>query len=83
MQYFLLSLNAEVAGYTMRMLTADKVQYYRQCYRDILHECEQTCPALDKDTREPGQRGRLKRSKSRALLDRLRECEVDSLDYEP
>jgi len=83
MQDFLLSLNAEVAGYTMGMLTPDKVQHYRQCYRDILHEGEQTCPAPDKDTREPGQRGRLKRSKSRALLDRLREYEDDSLDYGP
>jgi transposase len=29
MQNFLLSLNAEVAGYTMGMLTPDKVQHYR------------------------------------------------------
>ena len=81
MQDFLLSLNAEVAGQTMGMLTADKVQYYRQRYRDILSEGEQTCPAPDKDTREPGQRGRLKRSKSRALLDRLREYEDDTLRF--
>ncbi len=35
----------------------------------------------DKDTREPGQRGRLKRSKSRALLERLREYEGDTLRF--
>ena len=81
MQNFLLSLNAEVAGHTIGMLTPDKVQHYRQRYRDILHEGEQTCPAPDKDTREPGQRGRLKRSQSRALLDRLREYEDDTLRF--
>jgi transposase len=81
MQDFLLDLNAKVAGHTMGMLTSDKVQHYRQRYRDILHEGEQTCPAPDKDTREPGQRGRLKRSKSRALLDRLREYEDDTLRF--
>jgi transposase len=83
MQDFLLGLNAKVSGHTMGMLTPDKVQHYRQRYRDILHEDEQTCPAQapDKDTREPGQRGRLKRSKSRARLDRLREYEDDTLRF--
>ncbi len=66
-----MELNAKVAGHTTGMLTPDKVQHDRQRYRDMVHEGEQTCPAPDKDTREPGQRGRLKRSQSRALLDRL------------
>ncbi len=65
----------------MVMLPPDKVQHSRQRYRDILHEGEQTSPAPDKDTREPGQRGRLKRSNSRALLDRLREYENDTLRF--
>jgi transposase len=81
MQDFLLDLNAKVSGHTVGMLTPDKVQHYRQRYRDILHEGEQTCLAPDKDTREPGQRGRLKRSKSRALLDRLRQYEDDTLRF--
>jgi transposase len=81
MQKFLLRLNAEVAGQRMGMLTPDKVQHYRQRYRDILHEGEQTCPAPDKDMRQPGQRGRLKRSRSRAMLDRLREYEDDTLRF--
>jgi transposase len=72
MQDFLLSLSAEVAGQTVGMLTPDKVQHYRQRYRGILHEGEQTCPAPDNDARETGQRGRLKKRKSQALLDRLR-----------
>jgi hypothetical protein len=55
------------------------VQHYRQRSRDILHEGEQTCP--DKDTREPRQRERLKMNKSRALLDRLREYEDDTLRF--
>jgi transposase len=81
MQDFLLSLNAEVAGQPMGVLTPDKVQHYRQRYREILREGEQTCPAPDKESREPGQRGRLKRSKSRALLERLREYEDDTLRF--
>jgi len=52
-----LDINAAVAGYTMVMLTPDKVQHYRQRYRDILYEGQQTCPAPDKDTREPGPEG--------------------------
>ena len=81
MQDFLLSLNAKVAGHTMGMLTPDEVQHARQRYHDMVHEGEQTSPAPDKDTREPGQRGRLKRSNSRALLDRLREYEDDTLRF--
>jgi hypothetical protein len=54
MQDFLLALNIKVAGHPTVMLTPDKVQHYRQRYRDILHEGEQTCLAPDKDTREPG-----------------------------
>jgi transposase len=76
MQDFLLNLNAEVAGQTMGMLTSDKVQHYRQNYRNILHEGEQTCPAPDKDARKAGQRDRIKRSKSRALLNHLREYDT-------
>ncbi|MFT5294488.1 MAG: transposase [Colwellia sp.] len=81
MQDFLLELNANVSGHTMGMLTPDKVQHYQQRYRDILHEGEHTYSAPDKDTREPGQRGRLKRSKSRVLLERLREYEDDTLRF--
>lgn len=81
MQDFLLELNAEVAGKMMGRLEPDKVLHYRQRYRDILYEGEQTCPAPDKANREPGQRGRLKRSQSRALLERLKEYEDDTLRF--
>jgi hypothetical protein len=63
------------------MLSPDKVQHYRQRYRDILHVGTQTCHAPDKATRDPSQRAHLKRCKSWALLDRLKEYEDDTLRF--
>ncbi len=47
---------------------------FRERYRKILAEAETECPPPDKNDRN-GKRGRLKRSKSRNLLERLREHE--------
>lgn len=53
---------------------------YRTQYRDILDEAEKECPPPD-TKRKKGQRGRLKKSKSRNLLERLRKYEDDVLRF--
>ncbi|TQV84818.1 IS66 family transposase [Exilibacterium tricleocarpae] len=80
MQAFLLKLNEKVkdAG---GQLPTQKERYYRKKYRDILDDAEKECPPPDKSQRKAGQRGRIKRSKSRNLLERLREFEDDILRF--
>lgn len=56
-------------------------QDYRQQYQQILKQGDIECPPPDKTSRTLGQRGRLKRTKSRALLERLREYEDDVLRF--
>ena len=50
-------------------------------YRHILQQGEDESPPPDERERKPGQRGRLKRSKSRSLLERLRDYEQDVLRF--
>ena len=50
-----------------------------QRYRTLLHQADIECPEPDK--KDPHQRGRLKRSKSRNLLIRLRDYEADVLRF--
>lgn len=50
-----------------------------QRYRALLHEADLECPEPDK--KDPHQPGRLKRSKSRNLLIRLRDYEADVLRF--
>ena len=56
-------------------------QHYRQQYQQILKQGDIECPPPNKTTRIAGQRGRLERTKSRALLERLREYEEDVLRF--
>ena len=49
-----------------------------QRYREILKEAEKESPPPDESTRK-GKRGRLKRTKSRNLLERLQSFEEDAL----
>ncbi len=51
---------------------------YLQCYRNLLQQGEIECPPPI-DNREKGKRGRLKRSKSRNLLERFLNYESDVL----
>jgi len=53
---------------------------YRKRYRDLLREAEIECPAPD-ETRRKGRRGKIARSKSRNLLERLRDFENDVLRF--
>jgi len=51
-----------------------------QRYRALLKQAEQECPPPD-TTRQPGQKGRVKRSKARNLLERLQLYEQDVLRF--
>jgi len=55
-------------------------EYYRKRYRDLLQEAEKGCPAPD-ETKQKGRRGRVPRTKSRNLLERLRDFENDVLRF--
>lgn len=53
---------------------------YSEQYREILKRAETECPPPENE-RKPGQRGRMKRSKSRNLLERLRNFELETLRF--
>ena len=61
-------------------LDAIASEVYRSRYRALLKEAEEECPAPDESQRN-GRRGRLARSKSRNLLERLRDFEADVLRF--
>ena len=55
-------------------------QKFRQQYRDLIATAEKECPP-PAESRTKGQKGRIKRSKSRNLLERLRDFEDDVLRF--
>lgn len=61
-------------------LSPEKAQKYWLEYRTLLSEAEIECPPPDEKERK-GKRGRLKRSKSRNLLERLIKYEADTLRF--
>ena len=61
-------------------LPPDEAKRWRQRYRKLLEKAEAECPAPDESQRQ-GKRGRLKRSKARNLLERLRDFEQDVLRF--
>jgi len=61
-------------------LDAKESQKYRLKYRALLKEAEIECPEPTR-TQKNGKRGRIKRSKSRNLLERLRDYEQDTLRF--
>ncbi len=65
------------AGGFLNVIESDK---YRQEYRLILKEAEKESPPPD-ETKRKGKRGRLKRTKARNLLERLRDYEEDVLRF--
>ena len=77
---FLIKLNKKVdaAG---GALNKTQSAYYRKCYNKILEKAQKECPPPDETTRKPGQRGRMKRSKSRNLLERLIGFQDDVLRF--
>ena len=60
--------------------TADS-NTFRKRYRDLLEQADKECPPPDESKREKGKRGRLKRSKARNLLERLRNFEKEILRF--
>ncbi len=74
------NLNKEVIQ-TGGILPVERQKAVRLQYRKILDDAEPHCPPPDERSRKPKQRGRLKRSKSRNLLERLREYEDDVLRF--
>lgn len=79
MQVFLIDIKKAVedAGGS---LAPDKAERWRKRYRTLLKKAETECPPPDEDQRT-GKRGRLKRSKARNLLERLRDFEQDVLRF--
>jgi transposase len=61
-------------------LPADEAIRWRRRYRRLLKKAETECPPPDESQRQ-GKRGRLKRSKARNLLERLRDFEPDVLRF--
>ena len=62
------------------VLSAEKSDAYRRRYRELLQKAERECPPPD-TIKEPKKRGKIKRSKSRNLLERLRDYEADVLRF--
>jgi len=61
-------------------LTPDESKRWRRRYRALIKKAEIECPPPDESQRK-GKRGRLKRSKARNLLERLRDFEDDVLRF--
>ena len=62
-------------------LDPDQAGIWRERYRSLLKKAEAECPPPDESQRKKRQRGRLKRSKSRNLLERLLNFESDVLRF--
>ena len=76
---FLIELN-EAVEKAMGKLAPKQDKLWHKRYQEILGQAQQECPA-PKDTRPKGAQGRLKRSKSRNLLERLIRYEDDVLRF--
>lgn len=79
MKVFLKELNKKVDD-SGGKLSENQSRYYRIKYEAILDEANNECPPPTTE-RKPGQRGRLKRSKSRNLLERLISFQDDVLRF--
>ncbi|OOP55716.1 MAG: transposase, partial [Candidatus Brocadia carolinensis] len=62
------------------LLQSNESENYRQRYRIVLQKAEAESPPPD-ETNRKGKRGRVKRTKARNLLERLREYEDDVLRF--
>jgi transposase len=61
-------------------LPDEQAALYTERYRNLLKQADIECPPPEMN-RKPGQRGRIKRSKSRNLLERLRDFEQEVLRF--
>jgi transposase len=79
MQGLLKTINGKVTD-AGGALDDKESQKYRQQYRDLLKQAEIECPEPIRDKKK-GKRGRIKKSKSRNLLERLRDFESEVLRF--
>ena len=80
MKTLLLEINKAVDAAGGKLLPCD-AEIYRSKYREILKQADKTeCPSPQK-IREKGRRGKTKKSKSRNLLERLRDFEDETLRF--
>jgi transposase len=80
MQTLLIDINIAVEAQG-GLLSPEKGKYYRRRYRGILAKGDIESPPPDEHKRTIGQRGPIKRTKSRNLLERLRNFEDDVLRF--
>lgn len=73
-----INIAVDDAGGELKPADSEK---YREKYRDLLETAQVECPPPDESQRKKGQRGRLKRSKSRSLLERLMDFETETLRF--
>lgn len=80
LQELLLEINKAVdeAG---GVLNTSQAETFRERYRERLKAAQIECPPPDESQRQKGQRGKLKRSRSRNLLERLTRFEEDVLRF--
>ena len=79
MQALLIEISKAVAD-AGGCLSPDKADQWRRRYRKLLEKADIECPPPDENQRKSN-RGRLKRSKARNLLERLRDFEQDVLRF--
>ena len=79
MQALLIEISKAVAD-AGGCLSPDKADQWRRRYRKLLDKADIECPPPDENQRK-SKRGRLKRSKARNLLERLRDFEQDVLRF--
>ena len=79
MKVFLKMLNEKVDDAGGKLSKRQRL-YYQKKYEKILDEADKECSASTAE-RKPGQRGRLKKSKSRNLLERLIDFKDDVLRF--
>jgi transposase len=79
MKALLEDMNHTVDGAGGQLSRAES-EIYRNKYMAILEKAEAECPPPD-ETRRNGKRGRMKRTKARNLLERLRDYEDDVLRF--
>jgi len=79
MQALLIEISKSVADAGGR-LPPGEAEKWRRRYRNLLDEADIECPPPEENTRKE-KRGRIKRSKARNLLERLRDFEADVLRF--
>lgn len=82
MKSLLLEINDAVNATKIKALPADKCEEYKNKYREIIKAGDLECPLPAAPLpAQPKRRGRVKKSKSKNLLERLRDFETEVLRF--